>query len=109
MYDMVVSSRDSLNGHDLTSIVVPADEIPTDIGWVEFDFPDIDLSKGRQYYIVTRTTGDSSHQGLYFWGCGHRTPYVNGSLLYSFNAGHSWKEVSFLDFCFKTYGIESGQ
>ena len=106
MNDMIVSIRDSPNGYDLTKIVVPANEISKHIDWVEFDFPDIDLIKDKSYYIVVRTQAESSYYSNYIWGCGHRTPYVNGLMLLSFNSGYSWMRVPFIDFCFRTYGIE---
>jgi hypothetical protein len=44
-----ISIRDSLDGSDLVEASVFGDEIP-DGGWVEFDFPDINVNPEEKYY-----------------------------------------------------------
>jgi VCBS repeat-containing protein len=98
-----VSIRKSLTGSDLTVVSKPPDDIPPEPDWVSFDFEDINVTVGETYYIIFRTTGGSS-KNCYIWKFGYNTPYTNGSMWFSSNAGSSWKQFMQYDLCFKTYG-----
>jgi VCBS repeat-containing protein len=102
--NLVVSIRDSLTGEDLTMISKPPAETPSEVDWIDFDFEDISVTPGSTYYIVLRTTGGNS-QNSYIWKFGYNTPYIDGRLWFSSNAGSSWTSYIQYDFCFKTYGI----
>jgi VCBS repeat-containing protein len=101
--DLVVSIRDSLTGEDLTVISKPPGDIPSDNGWVNFNFDDISVTPGETYYIVLRTTGGNKHNS-YVWKFGYNTPYTDGKMWFSSNGGSSWVSYVQYDFCFKTYG-----
>jgi VCBS repeat-containing protein len=102
--NLVVSIRDSLTGEDLTVISKPPSEIPSTVSWIDFDFEDISVTPGETYYIVLRTTGGNSLNS-YIWKFGYNTPYTDGEMWFSSNAGASWSRYPQYDFCFKTYGI----
>jgi VCBS repeat-containing protein len=101
--DAVVAIRDSLTGSDLTVVSKPASEISTEVDWVEFNFDDIEVTPGNTYYIILRTTGGNK-LNCYIWKFGYVTPYEDGMLYFSSNAGSSWVEYIQYDFCFRTYG-----
>jgi len=84
-------------GNILTSIELPASEIPTDNNhWISFDFPDIYTIPYETYYITLAAPLGSEYQ----WSFGEPTDYVqdryplgNSSLGY----GYDW--------CFRTYDL----
>jgi len=101
-YDYTVAIRDDLNGTDLTSINVPASEIPTDnYSWEEFDFPDIMLTPGNTYYIVSSTANATDN--FYAWCFSSEDVYPYGNAHFSPNGGANWVEYP-CDMTFKTYG-----
>lgn len=106
-----VSIRSDLRGPDLTQVFVPRNEIPEQVSWVEFDFPDIDIefSSAKGYFILIRAIDiiESDFINRYILGCGIGNPYLNGSAWFSENEGRSWIEEPSLDFCFRTYGFIS--
>jgi hypothetical protein len=101
--DIVFSVRSSLTGSDLVSLSKPASQIPTNIGWLTFDFNDLTLTPGNTYYLVLRTSGGDT-SNCYQWVYGSNTPYTNGALSTSYNTGSSWTQYIQYDFSFKTYG-----
>jgi hypothetical protein len=101
--DLVISIRDNLYGNDLTSITLPAGDIPTSLDWVEFDFPDYNVNPGSTYYIVMQTS-EGSYSQCYQIGYASGDPYVDGSYWYSSDSGSNWGEFSTYDLTFKTYG-----
>ncbi|UCB57888.1 MAG: hypothetical protein JSV67_04575, partial [Thermoplasmatales archaeon] len=102
--DLVVSIRDDLVGSDLTSVSIPAGDIPLSSDWVEFDFPDLSVTPGDVYYIVVHTTGGGISQG-YRISYASGDPYGYGSYWYSRDSGFSWSDFSLYDLTFKTYGL----
>jgi len=102
--NMIVSVRDNPYGNDLTSVSLPAGNIPTSSDWVSFDFPDVSVNPGSTYYFVIRT-GDGDYSQCYKIGFTIGNPYSLGSLWYSGDAASNWIEYAMYDFCFKTYGI----
>lgn len=105
--DIVVSIRSDPSGPDLSVVTKAASEISSAYSWVEFDIPDLDVTTDDTYYIVVRNGGGGATK-YYKWGFGSNTPYINGKMSYSSNAGSTWKEYSQYDFCFKTYGDSGG-
>ncbi|MFE3845886.1 PKD domain-containing protein [Thermoplasmatota archaeon] len=115
--EAIVSIRAELNGSDLafSSLIPPSHDwngwfyewhAPD---WVMFDFPDIELILGKEYYIVAR-------QSTGIWGdflsWTDDNPYINGSIYFSEDAGETWKifnerpNVEFnTDVNFVTYGV----
>jgi hypothetical protein len=105
-----VSIRETLNGSDLTSTVVNADQIE-DYKWVSFDFPDITVEPGKTYYIVCRCDGGEDPD-VYCWFCSEDNPYEQGCAWSSHDEGLNWHHISNwhthpTDFCFKTWYTES--
>ena len=72
--------------------------------WVEFNFNDISVTPENSYYIVVKTTDGNTFNG-YRWGFHYNTPYTRGSFYRTINAGVTWSEYYYYDFCFKTYGV----
>ncbi|VVB62310.1 Uncharacterised protein [uncultured archaeon] len=121
---LIISIRDNLSGSDLTSISIPANNLPEDndlINWTICDFPDIVVNPGKTYFIVLRTTGKndfiiygnvSAFYHTHFIG----DPYTKGTswaYYYHGDPGFYWENLSsypyfFTDYAFKTYGISSG-
>ena len=101
--DLVVSIRSSLNGTNLTSISVPAEEIPTDKQWVEFNFLDIMVNIGHTYYIIW--SPPSTGTNYVWWGYDNSLfdSYPNGEAWFCQNG--EWVTEGFIakDWCFKTY------
>jgi len=102
--DIEVSIRDSLTGVALTKISKSAGDISSIMDWVEFDFDDISVTPDTSYYIVVNTSGGNNFNG-YRWGFYYYTPYTRGTFWRSINAGSTWSEYYFYDYCFKTYGV----
>ena len=79
--------------------------------WTTYDFPDISVTLGQEYYIVCRFDTDSIGSWLYA-GMHYShdpdyngDPYIDGTAYYSTNKGNNWYECSKVhDFCFVTYG-----
>ena len=101
--DLVVSIRSSLNGTNLTSISVPAEEIPTDKDWVEFNFLEIVVNIGQTYYIIWSPS--STGTDYVWWGYDNSffDSYPNGEAWFCQNG--EWVTEGFItkDWCFKTY------
>jgi len=55
---LIISIRENLEGNDLTSITIPAEQILFPyLQWYSFDFPDIIVIPENTYYIVVRCNG----------------------------------------------------
>jgi hypothetical protein len=108
-YDYTVAIRDALNGVDLTSASVPAPQIVTmNFSWIEFNFPDIAVTPGNTYYIVSSTINATDN--LYFWGAwglNVTDVYPNGTIYYRINNSANWTEETHGDMTFMTYGREN--
>ena len=109
--EITVSIRDSLNGSDLTITSVNADKIKK-YEWVWFNFPDINVTPEKQYYIVCRSDGGQSPD-VYCWFYGNNNSYDRGDAWLSFDEGSNWDKLESganyndPDFCFKTYSKKS--
>jgi len=111
-----ISIKKELTGDDLTTISeypncqFQEPELPI-LKWTTFDFPDIEVIPGEQYYIVCRLTDDTLGAWT-FAGLGYNEdpnydgdPYPNGMAFCSRNNGVTWENYDIIhDFCFITYG-----
>ena len=105
-YDYTVSIRDALNGPDLTSVSVPPSQIVTEnFSWTEFNFPDIAVTPGDTYYIVSSTVNATDN--WYAWAMKMGDVYPNGTIYYTTNDGANWTEEPGGDMTFKTYGRDN--
>jgi hypothetical protein len=103
-YDYTVAIRDAYNGSDLVSISIPASLIPMEnFSWIEFDFPDLMVTPGDTYYIVSSTVNATDN--WYGWGLNASNVYLNGTIFYTTNDGISWNEEPNGDMTFNTYGM----
>lgn len=106
IYPYTVAIRDNLNGPDLTTVSVPANQISSQsFNWVEFDFPDLSVVPGQTYYIISSTL--DVFENWYSWGLKlGQNVYPYGTVYVSTNYQASWEENSFADMTFKTYGMD---
>ena len=107
---LTFSIRSSLTGSDLTSITLEGVNIPPYSLWVEFDFPDLSVGAGEQYYMLIRTPGGSFFD---YYCClfDINNPYEGGDVWGSLNSGNSWSPIDDPDYpdpdgCFITYGLD---
>ncbi len=111
--DIIVSIRDELDGRDITSIKVKSEDIKTSDNfssyWHEFDFSDISVDVGSQYYIVARIAYNDLFYGYSWATCNNIDNidrYSNGSMWLNILEGdNEWME-STVDSCFITYGYD---
>ncbi|KYK21127.1 hypothetical protein AYK21_05190 [Thermoplasmatales archaeon SG8-52-2] len=102
--EIFVSIRDSINGSDLVLTSVSADQVE-DYKWVTFNFPEINVTPEKTYYIVCRSDGGSGTD-VYCWFYGSNNPYDRGDAWVSLDQGENWDKIvnyNNPDFCFKTY------
>jgi hypothetical protein len=106
---ITISIRKNLTGPDLTQVSVllkPMDLYKPILNWTTFDFPDIQVTPGKTYYIICRPI--YSNDSLYGWtyaGAEYEDPYLNGQAFISYNNGYTWKTyLKVHDFSFVTYG-----
>lgn len=103
-----VSIRKNLTDEDITSIYLSPDDIPEDISWKLFDFPDVKIIPGETYFIVCKSD-NTEENNMYFWYFGHGDPYNKGNgWIYSYD----WEIIELsgfpgLDFGFKTFGLNT--
>jgi len=95
----VTIRKNYVDGEDLTSIIIPDEEIPFISSWVICDFKDISVIPGDLYYIIfDGGTGIT-------WGWGRGDLYPNGDSWSSFAGWRIFTANGFEgDWCFKTYG-----
>jgi hypothetical protein len=106
-FDYTVAIRDDLNGSDLASVSLSAAEITTEnFSWEEFDIPDLMVTPGDTYYIVSSTANVT--ENWYYWGLYmNGTVYPNGTIYYTINDEVNWTEEPGGDMSFKTYGTDA--
>jgi hypothetical protein len=106
-YDLTVGIRDDLNGSDITSVSLPASGIEGNLTWVEFDFPDLTVTPGNTYYIVSSTVNVTDN--VYRCGLGRPGYYYNGTFYESVDEGTTWTpyQSGISDMTFNTYGIDT--
>ncbi|GAG87737.1 unnamed protein product [marine sediment metagenome] len=92
----------------MTSVSVSPGFIPDypDYGWIEFDFPDIQVTPEQTYYIVAMAENGADK---YSWGFNTLdNHYDRGSMFYKWEGtGYIWSEYESSDWCFKTYGLDN--
>ncbi|MBN2602928.1 MAG: hypothetical protein JXA91_02205 [Candidatus Thermoplasmatota archaeon] len=99
-----ISIRSSLEGNDITSIVISTSEIKLrpEGGWIKAEFPDINVIPGSTYFIVWSPASGDEMKPYFWWGYDQRNPgddpYDRGKQ-YIKDQPRDWA-----DFCFKTYG-----
>jgi hypothetical protein len=105
--EITVSIRESLNGVELAIANESADQIE-DYKWVTFNFPEINVTPEKQYYIICRSDGGSG-MDVYCWFYANDNPYDRGDAWMSADEGNIWSKFetdpsyNYPDFCFKTY------
>ena len=107
---ITVAIRDSLNGTDLVTKTISAnkDTIPsTATKWVVFDFDDISITPGSQYFIICSGNAGSVDGG-FSWVYNDEDSYTGGEAWYKDNETANWTtwlpaDLDPQDFCFKTY------
>jgi hypothetical protein len=101
--------RDSLNGSDLTTITINADDagIKSSGTWVSFDFSDITVIPETTYYIICYADG-GDQANAYCWLFDEGNSYPRG-IAWQSDDGENWYDLenyagyTEIDFCFKTY------
>lgn len=104
-----LSIREHLNGEDLAYMHLSSMDIPEDIAWKPFDFPDMYVQPGQTYYIVC-TSEDTGDNNMYYWYFGHNNPYTIGNAwIYDSNTWKQFKISAFpdIDMGFKTFGLNT--
>jgi hypothetical protein len=106
-YDYTVVIRSELYGADLATASVPAGQILTEnFSWIEFDFPDLSVTPGNTYFIISSTINTTDN--WYAWGLSlDNTSYLNGTIYFSVNDEFNWSEEPGGDMTFMTYGREN--
>jgi hypothetical protein len=109
---VTLSIRNSLTGVDLTSASIDGTLVETYGKWFEFDFPDISVTPGTEYFIICRSSGGS----IFNYFCAEfniNNPYDGGEAWGSIDYGANWgliedyyPEYPDPDACFKTYGLD---
>jgi hypothetical protein len=111
-----VSIRTELDGAILTSITVPASEIPKDKEWYAFDFPDISVIPENTYYIQIEeepsengygySLGLKMGEGFDFYSRGVHWGYWDHG-----TEGWYWENTDiyeyYWDLAFRTYGFNN--
>ncbi len=107
---LTISIRSNISGEDLTSMYVSADKLPRSQEWYEFDLPDIELTPGQTYYILWDPDGENDGTDNICWCFEGNNPYEQGCAGVDKNGVwwplNEWHEHLYLDFCFKTYGLD---
>jgi hypothetical protein len=101
-----VAIKKELSGSDIATAKINAEDIANEtFNWTEFDFPDIRITPGDPYYLISYTTNITDN--WYGWAANHTNPYLDGSMFTSIDEGSSWTENDTLDMCFITYGCDN--
>lgn len=107
-----VSIRKELNGSDLVSKIIDAEDIPFFTYWIEVDITDIDINPGEMYYIIVLTSTPSEAPYRWMFNYTEDTdPYENGTFYRSNDVGETWfpieTEFDFVDAAFRTYTYQT--
>jgi hypothetical protein len=103
--DSSLSIRSALDGEDLASDFLPAEEMKGGC-WHNFDFEGLSLTPGETYYIIW----NPESSGV-LWMYSVDDKYTDGQAWYTVNDVWTiWENTDFqnCDFCFKTYGPNEG-
>jgi len=109
---ITVYIRDDLNGDDLATKSVDADNIIKQSGketWVLFDFTDITVTPETTYYILCSINGGTTNESI-LWFFNINNQYDRGGAWFSIDSGENWIDLEDhspdfpqIDFCFITY------
>ena len=107
VHPLVMTIRKTLTGENLVKITVDPEEVLEfpDYDWVEFDFEDIPVDAGNEYFIVCYTVNETDN--AYVWGANPNNPYPAGQVYISLDNGNTWDgdpPADTADMCFMTYG-----
>lgn len=109
---IIISIRNSLSGSDLTSVSIDGSLVSEYSKWIDFNFPDINVTPGNEYYIVCRSSGGSMIN-YYCAVFDINNPYGGGEAWGSINYGANWELIEDYypqypepDACFKTYCLD---
>jgi hypothetical protein len=103
---LILKIRESLSGPDLLSLSKPPSEIPSFFSgdFIKFEFPPLQLTPGKTYYIILATDGCPNGYGwLFFENYSPYDLYEGGHGSSSQDAGGSWWDYEWVDLGFKTY------
>ncbi len=103
-----VDIKSSYLGSALTSAYIDRSDIIIGTDFYEFDFPDISVTIGSQYYIILRGVSDSGDTSKVYWWYGYPNPYAWGDAWYESISGWNYLQegIDRCDFVFQTYGTE---
>ena len=96
-----ISIRETIDGDDLTTISLNAEQISFDYSWKEFDIPDISVNVDETYYIIIEIpTNNNNHIKIKASGS---NSYSEGSTWMYWPMMNTWQEQTNVDITFKTY------
>jgi len=96
---LIVSIRVDLEGNNLTSIAIPAEQIPSwPVSWYSIDFPDISVIPEKTYYIIVSYPFGIDGYAI----AGYDDVYPRGSAWISYKP-QNWIIIEDYDLAFKTY------
>ena len=112
--DITFSIRDSLDGSDLTTKTINADDKIKKKGgtWVMFDFDDITIIPEETYYIICYASDGGDVNNTYCWFFDVANKYDRGIAYQSDDSGETWYDLEDIgegpewegiDLCFITY------
>jgi len=108
-FDLTVELREeSIDGILIDTIVLNPGDFSSDWEWIEFDFDDVTVTSGSEYFIVLNPppSGVTNTFG-YGWGYALDDVYDDGSLWFTRTSGSFWLDLPDLyEFTFRTYGYE---
>jgi hypothetical protein len=108
-FDLTVELREnSIDGILIDTIVLNPGDFSSDWEWVEFDFVDVPVVDGTEYFVVLNPppSGVTNTFG-YGWGYALDDVYDDGSLWFTRTSGSFWLDLPDLyDYTFKIYGYE---
>ena len=107
VHPLVMTIRKTLTGENLVKVTVDPEEVLEfpDYDWVEFDFEDIPVDAGNEYFIVCYTVNETDN--AYVWGANPNNLYPAGQVYISLDNGNTWDgdpPADTADMCFMTYG-----
>ena len=107
VHPLVMTIRKTLTGENLVKVTVDPEEVLEfpDYDWVEFDFEDIAVDAGNEYFIVCYTVNETDN--AYVWGANPNNLYPAGQVYISLDNGNTWDgdpPADTADMCFMTYG-----
>jgi len=107
-FDFTVEFReDDPQGTLIDTVVFTPGEIPSNWGWLNVDFNNINVDVNTTYFIVTQPapSGVTTSFG-YEWGYAFGDQYADGSFWFTRDGGSLWRDLPLLyEFTFKTYGV----